>query len=367
MKILIGGDYVPRENIASMMENKDFSYFDEIKEITSQADYSILNLEAPIVDVDASPIEKCGPNLKTTSSVVDSLKYTGFDMVTLANNHIMDYGESGLTQTINSLESGNIEYVGVGGNLEQAKRIKYIEINNKKLAIINCCEHEFSIATETKAGANPLNPISQYYAIMEAKAKADFVLVIVHGGHEHWQLPSPRMVKMYRYFIDLGADAVVNHHQHCYSGYEIYKDRPIFYGLGNLCFEYLSIKKNIWNYGYLVMLTLNNEVSFKIYPYSQCNGDSKVRLLNKNQFDLEIAKLNDVISNAEKLVSETNKYYLKNSKSMKLVFEPYQHRITNKLYLMGLLPSFIRGAKLQQIRNYINCESHRDKVIECLK
>jgi poly-gamma-glutamate synthesis protein (capsule biosynthesis protein) len=121
--------------------------------------------------------------------------------------------------------------VGGGTNLQEASKILYKKIDEKVLALINCCENEFSIATEVTAGSNPLNPIQQYYAIQEAKSKADYVLVIVHGGHELWQLPSPRMQETYRFFIDAGADAVVNHHQHCYSGYEIYKKKPYILNL----------------------------------------------------------------------------------------------------------------------------------------
>ena len=133
--------------------------------------------------------------------------------------------------------------------------ILYKEIGDKKLAVINCCEHEFSIATETTAGSNPLNPISQYYAIKEAKEKADYVLVIVHGGHEHYQLPSTRMQETYRFFIDVGADAVVNHHQHCYSGYEYYNGKPIMYGLGNFCFDEGLKKTKQWHEGYIVEIS----------------------------------------------------------------------------------------------------------------
>ncbi len=112
----------------------------------------------------------------------------------------------------------------------------YITVDNNKLAFINVCENEFTIATENRGGCNPLNPIKQYYDIKEVKQNADYVFIIVHGGHEYCQQPSIRMKKTYRFFIDAGADMVLNHHQHCFCEYEIYKSKPIFYGLGNYCF-----------------------------------------------------------------------------------------------------------------------------------
>lgn len=363
MKILIAGDYVPRERIASMMRNSDFSYFDEVKNLTKNTDLSILNLEAPIVIHETKPIDKCGPNLKTSKEVVDSLKYAGFQMVTLANNHIMDFGNVGLQDTIKALKDGRIKYVGVGDNLKDAQRVEYFEKGGQRLAVINCCEHEFSIASDNTPGANPLNSIRQFYSIQEAKKNADYVLVIVHGGHEHWQLPSPRMVEVYRFLVDAGADAVVNHHQHCYSGYEMYKGKPIFYGLGNLCFEY-STKKNLpWNYGYLVTLDFSKDaVRHTLHPYDQCNDTPSIKLLEENAFDLEIKKLNDIISDDQILKKRTDEYYEGCSNSVSFIFAPFGGRILNGLRYKGILPTMLSKSKLLLLKDYINCESHRDKV-----
>ena len=98
------------------------------------------------------------------------------------------------------------------------------------------------------------------------------MLVIVHVGPEHYQLLIPRMKEMYRFFIDVGADVVVNHHQHCFSGYEIYKEKPIFYGLGNFCFDWIGKRNGMWNEGLLLSLTLdlNHKRQFVLIPYRQC-------------------------------------------------------------------------------------------------
>ena len=157
----------------------------------------------------------------------------------------------------------------------------YKQIGKETLAIVNCCEHESSIASDEHGGSNPLNPIAQYYAIQEAKKKADYVLVIMHGGVEHYQLPTPRMRETYRFFIDARADAVINHHQHCYSGYEIYQGKPIFYGLGNLCFDRSDKRGSIWDEGYLVELSFANSlITHRIIPYHQCDAEAKVVMCN---------------------------------------------------------------------------------------
>lgn len=251
----------------------------------------------------------------------------------------------------------------------EAEKPLYKTIGSQNLAVINCCEHEFSIATDKNAGANPLNPIRQFHAIQEAKQKADYVLVIVHGGHEHYQLPSVRMQETYRFFIDAGADAIVNHHQHCYSGYEVYCGKPIFYGLGNFCFDESGSLPDSWYNGYLVVLDFHEEkVNYRIYPYVQCKENATVSLLHdRTEFDKSIAVLNDIIADPQKLRKANDEYYSTTVKNFMAMYQPYENRILNKLYRMHLLPSLVSKKKFLRILNYIDCETHRDKQLFALK
>lgn len=364
MKILIAGDFCPRERVAEIFEREDYSnVLSEIRELTSNVDYSIVNFECPVVTCSSNPIEKQGPNLKCTSNGVAAIKYAGFDCVTLANNHFYDFGESGVKETLITLDRFNISHVGGGMNIQEASQILYKEISGKKIAIINCCEHEFSIASAMKAGSNPLNPVRQYYAIQEARCNADNVIVIVHGGHEHFQLPSLRMVETYRFFIDAGADAVVNHHQHCYSGYEVYNGKPIFYGLGNFCFDNHNKRCGIWTEGYMVLIDFGNETPiFTLLPYIQCSNEPKVKMLPKTAFNSRFTELNSQICNPSKLREALNKYYLETARGYSNIFEP----INNRFYLgakrRGWLPSFISKDRKLKAYNFILCESHRDKL-----
>ena len=140
-----------------------------------------------------------------SESSVAAIRYAGFNCCTLANNHILDQGKQCCLDTIEVLCNSSIDTVGAGKNATEAERVLYKDLCGETLAIINCCEHEFSIADETSAGANPLNPIRQYYIIQEARKKADYIIVIIHGGHEHFQLPTIRMQDTYRFFIDVGC------------------------------------------------------------------------------------------------------------------------------------------------------------------
>lgn len=367
MKVLIAGDYSPKYRLEQYLANKDFEFiFGNVRNLISNSDLSIINFESVVKHPNQKEIRKAGSCLSCPKEAMEALKWAGFDVITLANNHCLDYGMPGLKKTISLANEYGIQTVGAGETLEQATAVLYQKINNQYVAIINCCEHEFSVATEDHGGANPLDLINQYKAINEARKKADYVLVIVHGGHEHFQLPRLAMQDTYRHFIDLGADAVINHHQHCYSGYEIYGGKPIFYGLGNFCFdEKTHVNPETWIYGYLVELTFDRQEgdSFKIIPYAQCAEQPKVQLLEDRQkFNKQISELNSVISDRRCLKEELEKYYIQSSRSSLSLFEPYSNRITKALFSRKILPSRISSNKALMILNRIECESHLDKL-----
>ena len=369
MKVLIAGDYVARNRLAPIVVKGDFdTIFGEVKDLVSSADYSLINFESPIVEEGDSPISKCGPNLRCNEKSVDAITYAGFKCATLANNHIRDWGDDAVKRTIKSLRNHGMDTVGAGETIEDAFSVLYHQYNGETLAIISCCENEFSIVSKKHYGANPLNPVKQYYAIQEARNKADFVLIIVHGGHEHYQLPSPRMQDTYRFFIDVGADMVVNHHQHCYSGYEFYKGKPIVYGTGNFCMDKQPIRiGQIWNYGYMVLLDTSNPDNIQIIPYDQCGEKPTVHLLDRNAFDDKLNELNAIISNRYLLEEKTEEYYSKERDHIKNVIEPIQNRIVSGLQRRNIIPSLITKKWLLKLQDFILCEAHRDKVDFFLK
>ena len=370
MKIVITGDYCPRDRVARAFAQGDYRAIEALSPIFAQADYSIVNLECPIVRGGEKPIIKNGPHLHAETQALETLKGVGTSCVTLANNHFRDYGDEGVLNTLSELSTFGIDYVGGGANASDAAAVMYKEIGVETLAIINCCEHEFSIAADDHAGSNPLNPIQQYYAIQEAKQKADYVLVIVHGGIEHYQLPTPRMQETYRFFIEAGADAVINHHQHCYSGHEIYQGKPVFYGLGNLCFDNPAKRNSPWNEGYMVELTLaKSNIDYQLIPYHQCDTEAKIVLYNEaeqKEFEDCIAELNAIIAKPEALLAKYQKLLDETRIRYRGHLEPYRSRIARYLFRKQLLPSFMRR-KYIVLENMIQCESHRDRLLDALK
>ena len=374
MNILIAGDFCQDRGVNSLVMAGRYDFFDKIRPIVEEADYSIVNFEFPVVTSPdrAHPIRKAGPCLKGSVGGVKAVKYAGFDCCTLANNHTLDQGEQCLVDTVDAIAGEGLDHVGAGRDLEEAGQTLYREINGETLAVINCCEHEFSIATPTSAGANPLNPIRQWYKIREAREKADYVLVIVHGGHEHYQLPSVRMKDTYRFFIDAGADAVVNHHQHCYSGYEVWQGKPIFYGLGNLLFEDSRMKGvKTWEEGCMAVIDFRRDgIGYRQEPYVQCRSGISVTPLTsaeRTAFDRHITELNAIIADRKCLKADNEAYYDRCACGELVNLEPYRGRVLVKLFLLGLLPRCIKNKKAIGILNHVDCESHRDRLIHALR
>lgn len=369
VRLLIAGDFAPMNRIAEMMEKSDYSFFEEVRQYTSSADYSLLNLECPIADNSCHPILKSGPNLKCSSKVLDAVEYAGFDGVTLANNHLKDYGEQSILMTLNALDEMSIDHVGGGKTLRYSQLPLVVSIGNKKIAIINVCESEFSIATKYSAGAAPIDLIENQKAIESCKSQADYVIVITHGGHEMHQLPSPMMQKMYRWFIDMGADAVVNHHQHCYSGYEVFNGKPIIYGLGNFCFDKPSYRNSIWNEGYMVVLKLEDKIEFELIPYSQSNDEPKIIIkkgVEVEEFSHEVASLNNIIADPLLLEVDFERYCKDSQKYVLGLFSPFSNRYLRGAAQKGLIPFFLSKNKIARLFDNINCDAHRNIILKCL-
>lgn len=372
IKILVGGDFCPWERLQDKISRQSFDeLFSTVKPVAEAHDAFILNFETVVNSETDKPINKFGAHLSTTENAIAALKWIGVSAVTLANNHFMDYGQSAAEWTRSLFGKANICHVGAGVNLEDAKRNLLLNVKGKRIAVINACEHEFSVAGESQFGCNPINPIEFSYQIKEARQSADYVVCIIHGGNEHYQLPSPRMKKWYQFFVDCGADAVINHHQHCFSGYEVYQGKPIFYGLGNFCFDSSSDNKyrhKTWNYGYMVSLSFDDgNVAFELVPYEQCwelPGTFVYQTEDdKKRFFEEIDMLNRTIADNKQLTDKYRQMALSRRDVMYSGFRPYSNRILSTLYAHGLLPSLISKKRLTLIKAFFDCEAHHEVLM----
>ncbi len=364
MRLLIAGDLTIQDRAAKI--NWDSAAlqrsFGEVKGIIERCDHALVNLESPITE-NSEPYLKDGPTLKNPYEVFDVVRYCGFDTLTLANNHLKDYGCQGVIDTIAFSKQAGLNVVGAGIDIAEARKPLILDEDNCfKVGIINVCEHESSIAS-VEAGANPLDLGNLFYDILDLKNKVDRVIVVIHGGREHYQFPTPRMKKAYHLIADYGADVVVNHHQHCYSGFELYKGKPIFYGLGNFFFDRSSKRNDKWNEGLLLQLDLTKDnVDFRLVPYKQCNGEPVIKCIYYDDIKCSIEELNMIIESDNKLENE----FLRLVSSSKPLwpFIPLKAKPFRALYVRGFLPEMLSKKAKVVMRNAISCETHREVLMK---
>ncbi|MBN2693523.1 CapA family protein [bacterium] len=366
VNIIIGGDFAPIEKI-----DDHINIWGDSTQILKSADFSIINLELPITNA-TEKIDKIGPNLKLLPNRIKLLKDGDIKLVTLANNHISDYGFKGIEETITYCNANGIDSIGAGINIEEAQKIYYKTINQIRFSVLNFAENEFNAATKNSAGFNPIDIIDNFKALKEAKKKSDFTIVIIHGGHEHYKYPSPKMLKLYRFYAEEGADIVIGHHTHVASGYEIYKGIPIFYSLGNLFFPWKN-RSNSWYLGFLLNLkfSLNSKkIDFELLPYSQNIDSPTIKLLkneDKNLFLNSIYNINKVIFDENLLLKEWNLFIESKKKEYlqySLIPQNFLRRVVNKLNLIKYF-----SLKMQKLLllNLIRCESHHELLKDVLK
>ena len=370
MKINIGGDFYINEKVkepSRLIENMTSFFHD--------SDFNIINLESPITEsINSNKILKVGPHLNGHPETFNILKNLNINLVTLANNHIMDFGDSGLNDTLKGLEENSIGYVGAGTNLEHSAKAYTLNEGENKIAILNFTENEWSIADENKSGANPLDIIDNIKQIKEARKTHDKLILIIHGGHEYYHLPSPRMIKQYRFYAENGADIIIGHHTHCFSGYEIHKKVPIFYGLGNFLFTIKS-KHECWYRGILLQLEITREkTTFEIHPIEQNKNNFSLILIKNKSKEIvlqEIEVLNNIIANKDLSFLHWTDFVNKMSKQCLYSYTPFS--IIENRYLRAGIKKFnidkliMKKKALKHILNVIRCESHIDVSREIMK
>ena len=281
----------------------------------------------------------------------------------------MDYGAAGAKETINLCKNVGIATVGIGIGTESRKPY-ILKIKEKKIAILNFADNEFLTSPDGPIQANPIHPIHNYYDIKKAKNENDFVILIVHGGNEFYHLPSPRIKELFRYYTDLGVDAIISHHTHRFSGYEVYNEKPIFYGLGNFIYDWPGKVKTDWNRGFVVRLKIDEKIDFEIIPLKQCNEKPGVFHLTTSEnvaFLKELDELNEIIADDFRLEGEFIKYCESYYPMYNAFIEPYFGRWITALQKRKLLPNLMSRKKRLLLLNITRCESHRDVLMRMLK
>ena len=298
IKIIVCGDFR-----AAYPERIVFSK--EVDALLADVDLRICNFEAPVHVDGAKPIKKSGPSLDQSIHSPSFLKNKGFNAILLANNHIMDYGEEGLCATLESFK----DVITVGaGTAKEAFAVRYLEIKGYRIGLMSLVQHEFGVVEsvdDEQYGAAWVCSPDVPQIIMGAKKQCDFLLVMPHAGVEHTIAPLPEWRRLYKRLIEWGADAVVVSHPHCPQGIEFYREKPIYYSLGNFYFDELTDDK-WWYKSICVEFQLGKDKSIQIKNHYiffddsgrvsvETNNDMSERMLTANQFLVNEKKYSEYI------------------------------------------------------------------------
>jgi hypothetical protein len=218
--------------------------FAEISPVWSGADLLIGNLEGPLTQRPSvsPPWRHC---LRGNPAYAPVLRDAGFHVLSLANNHVMDYGWPGVEETIDRLTAVGIRVVGAGRNLEEARRPALLSVSGARVAILAYCSVAVRnplYATSEGPGVAPAQLSHIKEDVSKAKSQADFVVVCLHWGQEFVEYPPPRTRWLARIIVSAGAGLVIGHHPHVLQGAERVGHGLVAYSLGNFTFA-----DEVWN------------------------------------------------------------------------------------------------------------------------
>ena len=212
---------------------------DGIRQEIADADIFMVNQEFPFTDRGEKVPDKQF-NFRVSPQWVSALKEMDVDLVTLANNHILDYGQQGLLDSCDTLNEAGIAYVGGGKDLDEAKKLVTMEAGGRTIGFLGTSRVYMDGSWAAGAGHpgvfSTYDPSLAIEEIKKAKEQCDYLVVYVHWGIERNTEPESYLRSMGQAYIDAGADLVVGSHPHVLQPVETYKDKTIAYSLGNFVF-----------------------------------------------------------------------------------------------------------------------------------
>ncbi len=221
----------------------------------------------------------------------------GVDLVTLANNHVFDFGEDAFNDMLDILKEHNMPYIGAGRNIDEAMKPYYFVINGYKIGFVNATRAEKNVltpgATENSSGVLRCYDTTNFKKVIEnTKRESDYVIALVHYGREDSHLLEDEQISSSKEYIDSGADVVIGTHAHLLQGIEFYNNRLIFYNLGDFIFN-----REDKNTG-LLKIEIDDAGDMKYYFIPARQHNYYTELLYNNDKQAVIDKMNGYSINA---------------------------------------------------------------------
>ncbi len=259
VRITAVGDLMLARGLGIVMQQGNLAYpFANVSELLTAADLTIGNMESALGDI-GQPEAKSYP-FQAPPVAAQALAQAGFDIITLANNHAMDYGPEALLQGMALLRDAGIATIGAGANAAEAHTAHLVEVNGIKIAFLGYVnvpieasagfDTQSWTATETAPGLAWAKPDMIRADVTAVDQQTDLTIVVLHSGLEYVAEPSEPQTAAAQAAIDAGADLVIGHHAHILQGIQFYNGGVIVYGLGNFAFQITGDPEtavlNIW-------------------------------------------------------------------------------------------------------------------------
>lgn len=365
--ILIFGDICPDNNYRTKFDNGDVALSSEILAMIKSAELTVANLECPAT-ASTYPIAKCGPNLKAQLGDISLLAESGFSALSLANNHIMDYGAHAVLETIAECDRCGLKWFGAGTDSLTARKPLVMNLKEKKIAFVSFAEEEFNIASNKTPGANLFDPYQSLQEIRTVKDSVDYLIVLYHGGIENYSYPSPLLQKKCRSMVEFGADLVLCQHSHYIGTWEKYQAGTILYGQGNAIYGFRE-GNNKWNEGLIVQISID---TFEL-EYHLMNATSNGIILAKKsvaqkrfkEMDNQSLQLND-----EDFIKKNWKKFVESKRALYYPMLYGKGRLFNKINRMTknkMINIFYKKKAQMVTMNLMRCDAHREVLISLLE
>ena len=351
MRVNFFGDFVVSD-ASSLLIN------DKLINIIKEADYNVVNFEAPITHRKQHASIKSGPSISQSIDASRWLIEHKFNVISLANNHIFDYGISGFKETKKCFF--NVLTVGAG-EWNEAFSPCILEKDGISVAVFAMAEMQFGILRDKsdKYGCAWINHPSVNQIVKDAKKKYDYVIIIAHAGLEGVDYPLPEWRNRYNELLSVGCDVIVGGHTHTSQGYSIRRNNKfIFYSLGNFCFQKNLSHCDSWNIGECISMSIDeNGISFDVLGIKF--NDNKLDLVNDDLWRHRMKMLNLVLANDNEYLKVINNMCLLQQSNYNNLFAMGGYIHVDRNFIKNILRYVMGKCRDVHVLNNLQCETHR--------
>jgi poly-gamma-glutamate capsule biosynthesis protein CapA/YwtB (metallophosphatase superfamily) len=311
LSIGLMGDVMIGRSVDPVISREGFSYvWGDVLPILRRTDVNIINLETTLT-TSTKEVQKVF-NFKATPEKINSLKEGHITFANLANNHILDYSEEGLAETLHTLQDANIQYTGAGMNEEEAAKPAFIEKNGFRLKLLGLTDNEPGWkAGARKSGINYINVSVKNQrqkvlkTIAEVRKNSDMVIISIHWGPNMREEPSDEFIAFAHEMAEHGADIIHGHSAHIFQGIEVYHNKILLYDTGDFIDDYVvdPVLKNNHSFLFLMEVSRKGIERMRLIPVLISNY--QVNLAKEKSYEWSIKRMQRLSDRFGTIISDT--------------------------------------------------------------